>query len=399
MANRSKAWQVLIAAAGVNVLIGFLYVWSIISKVLCEEYGWTSAQASLPYTVHSIAFVVAMVIFGRVQDKKGPKLCVVLTGAIAAIGLFVAAVAKTPAMMVLGFGVIAGFGAGISNTCLAAPSLKWFPKEKKGLVSGVVTSGVALASFLYSPLATVLIGKFGVSTALLCFGIMNLVGICSLALVIKNPPADYSPAVAFGLRTTGETVADDAQWTTKMLLKDKRFYLMWLALGLGSSAALMAWGHAAKIAQTQANWNGGMTLVILLATFNFCGRFAIGGISDRLGRVRSLRILLIVQALNMACFAFYHSIPLLIFGVAITGICYGGLFPLFSALITDYGMKNFSSHYSILFTAWGVGGLIGPMSAATVFDATGAYTAAFLIACGLLTVATLIAFGIRERKG
>ena len=95
--KNKKAYKVLIAATGVNFLSGILYIWSVISKALIEDLNWTSKQASLPYTALTIFFVIAMVIFGKVQDEKGPRYP----------------------------------GIGMINASTAPPVVKWFPKEKK----------------------------------------------------------------------------------------------------------------------------------------------------------------------------------------------------------------------------------------------------------------------------
>ncbi len=68
-----KAQQVLIAAVGINILMAFLYIWSVISKELIAQYGWTSKQASLPYTAHTVATMITMVLFGKFVQSKGPR--------------------------------------------------------------------------------------------------------------------------------------------------------------------------------------------------------------------------------------------------------------------------------------------------------------------------------------
>ncbi len=79
--HRSKSIAVLLAATGTNFIGGILYIWSVISKGLENQLNWTSQEASLPYTVATISFVIAMILFGKIQDLKGPKI----TGTIGAI--------------------------------------------------------------------------------------------------------------------------------------------------------------------------------------------------------------------------------------------------------------------------------------------------------------------------
>lgn len=53
----------------------------------------------------------------------------------------------------------------------------------------------------------------------------------------------------------------------------------------------------------------------------------------------------------------------MIIGAGLAGIGYGTLLAVFPSVMADlYGLKNFGTNYGILYTAWGVGGFIGPVS-------------------------------------
>jgi MFS transporter, OFA family, oxalate/formate antiporter len=56
-----------------------------------------------------------------------------------------------------------------------------------------------------------------------------------------------------------------------------------------------------------------------------------------------------------------------------------------------YGVKNFGGNYGVLYTAWGISGIIGPIIAGIVVDRTGAYDLAYMISAGLLAVALVLA--------
>ena len=89
-------------------------------------------------------------------------------------------------------------------------------------------------------------------------------------------------------------------------------------------------------------------------------------------------------------------------GILVQGFCYGSIFAVLPALASDlYGLKYFGANYGTIILAWGIGGIIGPMTAASIFDRTGAYTTSFLIACVLSVIALILVFAIRReiRKG
>lgn len=140
-------------------------------------------------------------------------------------------------------------------------------------------------------------------------------------------------------------------------------------------------------------------MVVLLAIFNTLGRFLGGAVSDKIGRINTLRIIFSIQAINMLLFGRFGTIALLALGVALAGINYGAIFSVYPAITVDlYGIKNVGGNYGILFTAYGAGGFIGPMAAAAVFDTIGSYDAAYLIACLLLVVSVVVTFTFKSRQ-
>lgn len=399
--SKSRAWTVLWAATGLNFLTGILYIWSILSKALITELHWSSKQASLPYTVATISFVVFMVFFGKIQDSKGPRFTATFSATLMGIGLILSAFTTSPAMMLITFGVIAGAGIGIGSISTMPPAVKWFSPDKKGMVTGIVVAGVGMASVFFAPVTNALLLSVGISKAFLFNGIgVFLIGLV-LARLLKNPPLGFIPE--------GKSKEDRAQapatfakdLTVREMVKTPSFYKLWLMLAFSSSAGLMMIGHAANIAKTQVNWEGGYLLVALLAVFNTIGRFLGGAISDKIGRINLMRIIFSLQALNMLLFSHYQSISLLVIGVAAAGLNYGAIFSVYPATTVDfYGIKNVGANYGTLFTAWGVGGIIGPMTAAVIYDATKSYNTSYLIACVLLLLSIVITFtfGVSGKK-
>lgn len=180
------------------------------------------------------------------------------------------------------------------------------------------------------------------------------------------------------------------------VLRTANFYKMWFMFALSAAAGLMVIGHAANITKIQAHWEGGFVVVILLAIFNGIGRSFGGMLSDKIGRPNLMRLTFVIQAANMFVFAFYTNSVVLMVGVAIAGTCYGACMVVFSAMTADlYGMKYFSSNYGLVFTSWGVAGVLGPIPGALIFDATKSFNAAYLLAGAMAIVALAIAFTLK----
>ena len=226
-------------------------------------------------------------------------------------------------------------------------------------------------------------------------GLIVLLTALGLSTRLVNPPEGYS---FLGFETKKPYVASiDFNW--REMLKTKEFYKLWIMLALTSSAGLMVITHIANIARIQIGWQVGFILVIIIAIFNTLGRVIGGVLSDNIGRLEMMRWLFIIQGINMTLFRNAINIPLMVICVSIAGLCYGATFAVFPATLGDYyGTKNFGLNYGILFTGWGIGGIIGPMTAAAIFDAFGNYNTAFIISFFLMVIATIITFTFKKKN-
>jgi MFS transporter, OFA family, oxalate/formate antiporter len=392
-----RGWTVALAGMGLNLALGILYAWSVFSKQLGETvanggYGWTKTQATLPYTLAIACFALMMVPAGRLQDRFGPRVVASAGGVLTGIGLVVASFA-TPALRwpaLVGFGLLAGTGIGLGYAAATPAAVKWFPPEKKGLITGLVVAGFGVAPVYIAPLSKWLLATRGVSASFRILGIAFLVMATSFAQLIRNPAAP----VAAKAPAPGQAVrkAVDRGW--REMLATPGFYVLWLQYACAATAGLMIIGHMAKIVAVQSGntIKIGFVFVALLACFNAGGRVVAGVVSDYVGRVVTVALVCILQALAMFLFSGFSSIGGFIVASGIVGFCYGACLSLFPSTVADrWGTKNLGVNYGILFTAWGVGGVIGPTLAGRIADATGSYAGAYNIAGGLLMFAFILA--------
>lgn len=385
--NNRSGWIVTFAALGINLILGILYSWSVLKKALVAEWGWTNTEASLPYTV-CIAVLAFFTIFGgRLQDKYGPRIIALIGGLLFGAGLVGSAYATSPTMMVLTFGVISGLGMGFGYAAATPCAIKWFDPRKKGLISGIVVSGIGLSAVYIAPLTNALLKSSGIQFTYLTLGIISLVGLTIFSLLLKNPPAGYVPT-----DTSNKPAAKKStDFTWQAMIKTRPFILLWLTYLMSATAGLMLIGHIASIAMVQANWQAGFILVVILAIFNATGRITGGVLSDKVGRTNAMLIAFGLQAINMFAFAFFTSIPLLILGTMIAGLAYGSIFSLFPSITADFfGIKNLGVNYGIIFTGWGVAGIIGPIIGGRVVDLTGSYNGSYIVAGIMLIIGVLL---------
>ena len=407
-AIQKKAKTVVAACALFNFSLGVLYAWSVLASRFAQPvadggWGWDAAQTSLPFSLAIACFAVSMLIGGRVQDKMGPRWVMTTGGVLCGLGLIVSGlIGNSPVGIAISFGVIAGIGGGVGYSCATPPALKWFHPSKKGRISGLTVGGFGLSAVYYAPLTAALLGAFRTETALLILGTGILVLTTFFAQFVKNPPPGYLPAVPADYKEPSadapKKASTDYNW--REMMRTPRFWLVFVMFVCSASVGLMVIGNVTRIATVQMGISDAGVLAMmasLLAFVNTFGRILGGALSDKIGRVNALYVMLILQVLNMIGFMFYNNLATLILGIVIIGFCFGAFLSIFPALTADqYGLKNFGQNYGIMFLAWGVAGIVGPMIASFFFDATGNFYTTYII-CAIMTGAMIIVNFIIQR--
>ncbi len=414
----NHGWRVTMAGLGINLALGVLYSWSIISGEIAKA-GWAwsdSASArALPYSIACFVFCLIMVPAGRMQDKLSPKIVATIGGILVGVGMILASrwnATTSNFGYVLGFGVIAGAGIGFGYASATPPSVKWFPKAKTGMIAGIVVSGFGLASLYAAPLSRWLATQYSLATMMMTLGIGFLVVVVALAQLLKAPPAGYVPeGEVQAAPAAAGTMAKKEDFTPSEMLKTWQFYAVWFMYACGAGAGLMVISSCkgivkgAGVAEAMA-----VAAVMGLAIGNGGGRVLAGMISDKLGRNRTMLLFFLLQAVTifgLSKASTMEAAPaVLLIGLAtLVGANYGSNLALFPSVTKDYyGLKNFGMNYGLVFTAWGIGGLTLSMFAAKVKDGSitclgeqwaGSYTFAFYTSAALLVLAGVMTFIIK----
>ena len=400
--SANRGWIVTFAGTGINLALGVLYAWSVISKQITKEWGWNETQAALPYSVAIAVFALMMVPAGRMQDKLGPRLVATLGGIFCGIGFILASLGQSLTGMVLGFGILAGAGIGFGYASATPAAVKWFPPARTGLIAGLVVAGFGLASVYIAPLANYLLSAFGIQSTFLILGIAFFLVVVLLSQLLKNPPAGYkaagnpAPAKA-GAAPKAPAAAADYEWTE--MVRTPQFYLLWIMFVFGAGAGLMIIGKLAKIVDLQAGIKAGFIFVAMLAVGNAGGRIVAGVLSDTIDRTWTMFIVFVFQAILMFLLRGLDTYGTLFLASVLIGFNYGANLSVFPSATKDYfGLKNFGVNYGFVFTAWGVGGILGPMLSGQIFDTDKNFNTAYLIAAVCLLIAAGLTFLTRAPK-
>jgi OFA family oxalate/formate antiporter-like MFS transporter len=377
-------WRVVVGGVSMNLALGSLYAWSVFVLPLEQEFGWTRAQTSWVFTIAIVTFAVTFIFAGRMQDVRGPRLCAFLGAVLVSLGFFLASFTASVVYLYLIFAVV-GAGNGFGYATPMPVASKWFP-DKRGLVVGLMVGGYGAGSALIGPVASSLIQSMGWRPTFRLLGglffVMGLIG----TWLLTNPPAGYRP---HGW-TPPATAAARRDFSTAEMLRTPQFYELWLAYCLGATAGLMTISQLVPFARSAGLGPAAATFAITVGAFgNAGGRILSGWLSDMMGRLTTLRVMVLASAVAMpALFIWRQEVLLFYIFVAAVYWCYGTQLSVFASATADiYGTRNLGLNYGVLFTAWGAAGILGPMIAARVYDASGGYRYAFYAASGLAVVA------------
>jgi OFA family oxalate/formate antiporter-like MFS transporter len=161
-------------------------------------------------------------------------------------------------------------------------------------------------------------------------------------------------------------------------------------------------GQTSPIAQELAGFDASKAAigVSVLAIFNAVGRIFWGRVSDSIGRMRTLFLMYLINAIAIFL---YFLIPTTVFffwlGIALVGATFGGYLATYPACCADfYGTKNVGINYGFLFTAYGVGGLLANIFAPKVKEITKSYNLAFVVFGVLCLAAAAMTFAVKAPK-
>ena len=382
MTNR---WRVVVGGVSMNLALGSFYAWSVFVLPLEKEFGWTRSQTSWVYTIAVIVFASTFVLAGRIQDRRGPRACALAGAVLVSAGFFISSFTTSLWFLYAAFGVLVGAGNGFGYSTPMPVASKWFP-DRRGLVVGLMVGGYGAGSAIIGPIATNLITSVGWRPTFrllaVVFLVMGLVG----AWLLENPPQGYRPDGW----TPPAGAALKRDYSTQEMLRTPQFYGLWVAFALGTTAGQMAISQLVPFARSAGLGAAVATLALpVTAAGNAGGRILSGWLSDALGRVTTLRVMVLVSAVAMPALFIWRAQPILFFVlVACVYWCYGTQLSVFASATADmYGTRSLGMNYGVLFSAWGAAGIFGPMIAGRVFDTFGDYRYAFYAASALAVIA------------
>lgn len=392
----------IVASIAIQLCLGIAYIWSVFQTGIANSiFNGDNAAASLTFSLLLATLTVGSVIGGKLAAKFSTRTIVIIGGVILSAGFFLAsfATANVPWLLWVGYGVMGGTGMGFTYSTTIACAQKWFP-EKKGFVTGLIVAALGFGGVVFTPIIESLIKTFGgpevgePNTFIVLSGIFLVV--CTVgALFLKNPPQTESqdaPSVS---------VQDDSL-SPGQVLKDPRFYIITLSLMLACMGGLMMIGFAKPIAVAKGLGETATIGVLVISMCNSLGRLCWGMISDKLGRKRTIIVLLIGSAVLSVLVSGANGYIIYAL-IGLIGFFYGGFLSNFPSLTADlFGAKHMATNYGMVLLGFGLGAvassyIAGYYKNVAAQDIT-LMSPAFFIAAGCACVGILLMLLLKKKE-
>ena len=394
-------WLVLAGGVLVQLAIGAVYAWSTFSKAIQAEPSaleLSKVQATIPFEVAIGMIFVGTFLGGRIQDRRGPRVVALVGVTVYSVGIMLASLARDASdlwLLVLGYGVLGGFGLGLAYIVPIAMLQKWFP-DKRGLITGIAVGGFGFGAVITSPLAQRMIQgsedyQRYPTKVFLWLGLAYLVAGLLGASVFRNPPEGYAVA---GTSASGAKKANAAgrDFTPQEALSTPQWYMLMFILTISVTAGISLISVAAGTATDVAGFTaaGAATLVGVMGLFNGGGRILWAAISDRIGRRPAFMGILAIQGLALLAIPHAGSQAVFYILCALVYTCYGGAFGTMPSTAGDFfGVKHSGAIYGLMLLGWSIGGVVGPLLISWLIGEDEAYTLGFTVV-GIIALAGLV---------
>jgi OFA family oxalate/formate antiporter-like MFS transporter len=379
-----------------NLVLGLLYAWSIFILPLESHFGWNRAETSLTASLIFAFFSVGMLLGGVLlpRIKSGPNA--LLGGLIAGGGFFLSSFTTSLTMFYICYGVMGGLGIGIAYQ-VPVGVVRWFP-DKKGFISGILTMGMALGTFLLGSMgARALLPVLGWQTTFQIMGIVVAGMSVVCGFILKTPAPDYKPAGY----TPPPGTAGLWGFSLGEALHLKSYWLLLLWGFLLQNGGLVILTHIVPLVQeTGLSVGQGALALGVIALANAGGRFIFGYLFDWLGHNRSMALdglTMTAGLLILAHLPASYVYPVLLAGAILVGMSYGGcIAQLLAVCVSFFGPRYLPLIFGSSTVTTMIGSFSGPLLGGYLKDSFNDYSAVLYITAVLGLLSALTAWRLRK---
>ena len=372
-----------------------MYVVPVILPAVQADFGVSRAAASTPYSLLMIGYGIGGFLMGRLADRRGLPLPLVIGGVSLGLGYALAAAAPDMTTFTVAHAVLMGLlGSSVTFSPLLADTSLWWVK-RRGIAVAVCASGNYLGGAIWPPVVQHFVETAGwrstyVGMGIVCGGAMVL-----LALAMRRRP----PAIAADDPGMVGAAGDARPFGLSPLAAQVMLCIAGLACCVAMSMPQVhIVAYCADLGYGPAR---GATMLALMLGAGIVSRLVSGLICDRIGGLRTLLLGSALQGVALLLFLPFDGLASLYVISALFGLFQGGIVPSYAIIVREhFPAREAGTRVGAVIMCTLVGMALGGWMSGRLFDFTGSYRAAFLngIAWNALnlTIATLLLLRLRR---
>jgi MFS family permease len=380
---------IVVAAALLITTIshGAQYTFGIFFKPLLEQFGWTKAATSAAFSLYLVLYGLLGIFVGRLNDRFGPRLVVTICAFFLGLGYILMSRVSAIWHLYLFYGVLIGVGMSGIWVPLISTMPRWFIL-RRGLMTGIVTSGSGIGTILLSLVAGSLITKYQWRLSYIMVGVGVLVILVLAAQFLRRDPKQMGLLPYNGDAIKAESPGYIGEGVCfRKAVKTSQFWMLcaiFFCFGFDLYTVMVhIVAHAIELGIPALN---AASIIAIVGGVNAASRIGTGNAGDRIGNIRCLTISFVLMTAALFLLTVASDMwQLSLFGVFF-GLGYGGLAAMMSPVPAElFGLKSIGTIVGAVMCSFTLGGAIGPVLAGRISDITGSYHLAFL-ACAVVSV-------------
>ena len=390
------AWARLFASLALMTLGGAgMYAVAVALPPVQAEFAATRSEASLPYTLTMIGFGFGGILMGRLSDRFGVMVPVLIGAVALGLGFIAAGSAQSLLQFGIAQGLLVGFaGSSATFVPLVADTSLWFTR-RRGIAIAICASGNYLAGAIWPPVLQHFFDSVGWRQTYIGVGVFCVVAMLPLALALRRRPPAFVPMAA---------VAGAAHASARPLgFSPGTLQAILCVAGVACCVAMsMPQVHiVAYCGDLGFPAARGAEMLSVMLGFGIVSRLASGWICDRIGGLSTLLLGSTLQMIALALFLPFDGLDSLYVVSALFGLFQGGIVPSYAIIVREhFTPQEAGARVGTVLMATLFGMALGGWMSGAVFDLTGSYRAAFLNGMGwnLLNVAIVAGLLYRSRS-
>jgi MFS family permease len=404
------AWARLMVSLALMTLGGAgMYAVSVVLPAVQADFGVARADASLPYTLTMIGFGLGGILMGRLADRFGVMVPLMVGAVGLGSGFILAGSAGSLWTFNLAQGLLLGLlGTSATFAPLVADTSLWFDR-RRGIALAICMSGNYVAGAAWPPVIQHFTETAGWRPTYIGIGIFCLLAMLPLALVYRRRPpalaATPVPAAASAAPAAGGTgVPAAAPGPQRPLGLNPGALQTLLAIAGVACCVAMSMPQVHIVAYCSDLGFGaarGAQMLSLMLGMGIVSRLASGWIADRIGGLRTLLLGSFLQGVALLMFLFADGVVSLFLVSALFGLFQGGIVPSYPLVVREYFTpREAGARVGVVLMATLFGMALGGWMSGAIFDWTGSYRAAFVNGIGwnLLNLAICVFLLLRVRR-